>query len=312
MTISPKVTVKLNIADIIIEMRSTFPLEQFNKEEIKSMRSERYDNFTYKGKKRPDIKIEVNIVDKLPVIKNTKPVFITYHPDDGKENWRLLKKRNYYIYKSPLEDKKQLMIVNSSFNRVRAYLLPKHKKGCVWNSADIIYDFLQVLLINYMALNKSGMIVHSVGIKDTNGDGLIFAGESGAGKSTIARIWHKHSKAMVLNDDRIIVRNIKGKFLMYGSPWHGEFSDYLVSKIDSALLKNIFFIHHLPKHNLSNLSEKEGFSKLYSSIFPTFWDKRCLENLVIFSLGLIKNIAYYNLGFVNNNGMIKFVRTACL
>ncbi len=317
----PKYTVNLKIADTVIRMQSRFPQKQLSAEEQKLQVAERFDNFFYKGSQRPDILIDIEIADKLPAISNTKPVFITYHFQDKSENWRLLKKGDTYIYKCPLEDKKQVMLVNKTFDRVKAYLLSKKNKphemadtpisrgkGKAWNTSDIIYDFLQVLLINYFALNNQGIFTHSIGVKDLDGKGLLFTGKSGAGKSTTARLWHKHSKAMVLNDDRIIVRKLNGKFFIYGSPWHGEFSDYLASRIESALLKRIFFIHHSPKNIATGISSKQAFNLLYPALFPTFWDKQCLENIAAFCDDLVKNVSCYSLGFVNNKKIIGFVK----
>ena len=303
-----KTEIKLKIGGIIIEMQSNFTLEQLTKEEQRLQIAERFDNFFYNGKKEPNILIDVEIVDKLPQIRKTEPVFITYHFQDGSENWRLLKKGNTYIYKSPLKDKRQLMLVNETFDRVTAYLLPKQDKGWVWNTSDIIYDFLQVLLINYFALKKGGIFTHAIGVKDLDGRGLLFAGKSGCGKSTTARLWHKHSKAMVLNDDRIIVRKVNGKFLIYGSPWHGEFSDYLTSRIESAPLEKLFFIHHSLKNTARRISEKTAFNFLYPALFPTFWDKEYLENIVSFCQDLIRSAPCYSLGFVNDKKVIGFVR----
>jgi len=302
------VTIKLKIADIVIRMQSNFPLVQLTEQEKRKQVSERFSNFIYSGSQKPDILIKVIIVDKLPQIRNTKPLFITYHFQDGIENWRLLKKGNAYIYKTPLKYKKQLMLVNKTFNRVTAYLLPKKDKGWVWNFTDIIYDFLQVLLINYLALYKKGIFVHSIGIKDLDGKGLLFAGKSGCGKSTIARLWYKYSKAMVLNDDRIIVRRLNERFFIHGSPWHGEFSDYLASRIESAPLKKLFFIYHAKKNSVKRISQKEAFNFLYPSIFPTFWDKYCLENIATFCQDLVRNVPCYRLGFVNDKRIIRFVR----
>ncbi len=303
-----KTEVKLKIADIIIEMQSDFAFEQLTKEEQRLQVAERFNNFFYSGKKEPDILVNVEIVDKLPQIRKAEPVFITYHFQDGSENWRLLKKGNTYIYKSPLKDKRQLMLVNETFDRVTAYLLPKKDKGWVWGLSDIIYDFLQVLLISYCAQEKRGIFTHAVGVKDLDGRGLIFAGKSGSGKSATARLWHKHSKAMVLNDDRIIVRKVNGKFFIYGSPWHGEFSDYLASRIKSAPLKKLLFIHHSLKNTARSLSEKSAFNFLYPTLFPTFWDRECLENIVSFCQDLIRSVPCYSLGCVNDKKVIGFVR----
>ena len=300
--------VKLKIADIIIKMESSFKYEKMTEEEKKASHSERYNNFFYYGKDRLDVFIKVKIVKKLPQISCAKHMFTTFHFQDGSANWKLYKKGNIYIYKTPLEGKLQLMLVNKTFDRVTAYVLPKKEKGWVWNSTDIVYDFLQVLLINHFALKNKGIFTHSIGVKDLDGSGLLFNGKSGAGKSTTARIWYKHSKAMVLNDDRIIVRKMKGKFLIYGSPWHGEFSDYLDSRIESAFLKKIFFIHHAKENHARKLSPKDAFRLFYPALFPTFWDKRCLENVVSFMQDLIKNVPCYRLGFVNNKKVIDFVR----
>jgi hypothetical protein len=303
-----KTEVKLKIADIIIRLQSDFALEQLIGEEQRLQATERFKNFFYTGRHKPDIGIKVEIVDRLPKIRNTEPVFITYHFQDGNENWRLLKKDNTYIYKSSLKDKKQLMLVNKTFDRITAYLLPKKNKGWVWNISDIIYDFLQVLLINYFAQTNSGIFTHSVGIKDLNGEGLLFTGKSGCGKTTTARIWHRYSKAMVLNDDRIIVRKLNNEFFIYGSPWHGEFSDYLVSRIESAPLKRLNFIHHAPQNTIRQISPKDAFNLLYPALFPTFWDKACLENIASSCQDLVKNVPCYSLGFVNDKKIIGFVR----
>jgi len=299
---------KFKIADTVIKMESDSGHEETTEEERRVFRSERYDNFSYFGKEKPEISIKVNVVKKLPRVSGIKHIFSTFHFQNGSANWHLFRKGNAYVYKTPLEDKLQLMLVNKAFDRVTAFVLPKKNKGWVWSSADIIYDFLQVLLINHFALKNKGIFTHSIGIKDLDGSGLLFNGKSGAGKSTTARIWYKHSKAMVLNDDRIIVRKIKGKFLIYGSPWHGEFSDYLDSHIESAPPKKIFFIHHAKANNARKISPKEAFSLFYPALFPTFWDKTCLENVVSFATDLIKNVPCYRLGFVNNKKVIDFVR----
>jgi len=300
--------VKLKIADVLIQMKSEFQLQELTEEEKISSRFERFNNFLYEGNDNPDIVIDINIVDVLPESADAEDIFITYHPDGHIENWRLQKKDNSYIYRCPLEGRKQIMFVNKAFDRVTAYLPPKENKARIWNFTYVIYDFLQVLLINYLALNKKGVFVHSIGVKDLDGRGLLFAGKSGAGKSTTARLWHEYSKATVLNDDRIIVRKLNGKFFIYGSPWHGEFGDYLQAHIESAPLEKLFFIYHASKNETQRISEKEAFNLLYPALFPTFWDRGCLENVVSSSWDLVKSVSSFSLGFVNNKEVIEFIR----
>lgn len=303
-----KVTVRLNIADIIIQMQSKFGLQLFTGDEQRRRVAERFNNFFSNGSEKPHIRIKVEIVDKFPKIHKPKRIFATYHFQDGSENWRLLKKDNVYIYKSPVREKKQLMLISKNFDKVTAYLLSKKQKGKLWQLEDIIYDFLHVLLINYLSLHQRGIFVHSIGIRDLDGKGLLFAGKSGCGKTTTAKLWYKNSKAMVLNDDRIIVRKLHGKFFIYGSPWHGEFSDYLYSRIESAHLRRLFFIRHAPNNIARAVSPREAFNLLYPTVFPTFWDKQHLENIVSFCQDLIRNVPSYRLGFLDNKKVIGFVR----
>lgn len=138
--------------------------------------------------------------------------------------------------------------------------------------------------------------------------GLLFAGRSGYGKSTSARIWDEHSRAAVLNDDRVIVRKVRGKFLIYGSPWYGDFRNHLSFRMDSAPLDKFFFISHSPKNNARLLSSKEAFMALYPTIFPTFWDRECLGNIISFCQDLVNNVECLHLGFVKDESLIGFVR----
>jgi hypothetical protein len=230
-----------------------------------------------------------------------------HHPGDKKNNWQLLRRNNGYIYTGDIRDEKEMMLINNSFDRINAYFLLKKDKGYRWYPTDIIYDFLQILLIHYLAQRNLGIFVHSMGIKDTAGRGFIFSGKSGAGKSTLARIWHNNSNAQVLNDDRIVIRKMKGEFFMYGVPWHGDFSDYLVSRRTCAPLSKLFFIRHSARNTVQPLSEAEVFHFLYPVIFPTFWDRKGLENTISFCRDMIKHVPCFNLGFKKNKKIVDFI-----
>ncbi len=323
-----KTEVNLKIADVVIQMQSRFTLDRLSEEEgQKHQAAIRYKNFFYKGRQKPHIIINIEIVNSLPEVSKAKPLFITYHFQDGSENWRLLKKDNTYIYKSPLEDKKQLMVVNKTFNRVTAYLLPKNReqrtenreqniesrrqeeKEFVWNTSDIIYDFLQILLINYLAVTKKdGIFTHAMGVKDIRKSGLLFAGKSKAGKTTLAKIYHKHSKAVVLNDDRIIIRKINNDFYIYGSPWHGDFSDYLMSRIEKAKLRYIFFLQKSKENSIKPISLSKAFKLFYPAMFPTFWDREGTEVVTMFLTDLLSKASCFRLKFKKGKSVIGLVK----
>jgi hypothetical protein len=299
---------KLKIAETVIMMQSLFPVEKLTEEEKKERAIERFDSFFYPRDEKCDILVEVEMVNELPQFPEARPLYITYHHINKNENWRLCKIDNGYIYKSPLKEKNHLMVVNEKFDSVTAYILPKEDKGWVWNVFEIIDQFLQVLFIHYFALRKEGIIIHAAGIKESDGRGLVFAGKSRCGKTTMARLWHRYSNAKILNDDRIIVRQQEGKFFMYMPPWYGDFNDYFVSRMKSAPLDKLFFIHQSSKNTSKRISYNETFHLIYPTVFSSFWSKEYLENIVSFCENLVRNVPCYKLGFVNDENVIEFVR----
>jgi len=294
--------VKLQIADIIIQMQSEFKGELFTKKN-----SWRFENFMHRGNKKPHIILNVKVVDRLPKLNSAKRFFTTVHPDSKEVNWSLYRRNSRYILRTFLAQKKQYIVLNPEFDKGVVYVLRDKSKDTEWKLTEIIYDALQIILINYLT-KRDGIFVHAVGVKDIDGTGRVFIGKSGSGKSTLARLWHSHSRAVILNDDRIIIRKIKGKFFIYGSPWHGDFSDYLISKIDSAKPPCLLFIHHSRKNILKPISKRQAFELLYPNLFPTFWDKKGLRKTIFFCLDMIENLPCYSLGFRNDKDIIGFLR----
>ncbi|MEW6170023.1 MAG: hypothetical protein AB1472_00435 [Candidatus Omnitrophota bacterium] len=296
-------TLKLKIADIIIELKSKFPMQPIN-EKI----SWRFCNFIYKGKKRAQIVLTIEVVNQLPKVKfSKKRIFLTRHPATNEKNWALYKSNGLFILATFVVSKIHEIFLNQDFTRGKVYYKTTADADGSWKPEDIIYDALQVILINYIT-GRDGIFVHAVGMKDIDKRGLLFVGKSGDGKSTTARIWHKFSEATVLNDDRIIIRKNKDKFLIYGCPWHGEFTDYLISKIETTDLNSVFFLEHSKFNSFQLVPTVKAFNLLYPCTFHTFWDRKGIGNAIRFSSQLTKEVPCFKLGFKNDKEMIEFVR----
>jgi hypothetical protein len=81
---------------------------------------------------------------------------------------------------------------------------------------------LDELLFLHLLSAHGGVELHACGVVAPSGRGYVFAGQSGDGKTTMARLWESVPGALVLSDDRIIVRRGTTGYVMYGTPWHGE------------------------------------------------------------------------------------------
>lgn len=301
--LNTKYRIKLKIADIIIELKSCIRMRPLNRKCIW-----RYKNFIYQDKKNPEIRLDIEANPKEPLLQNENKIFTSTHPLSSDTYWSLYKNGKKYVIRKSVSSKKQYAIFNQDFSKGTIFLLSE-KKDMTWSTEDIIYDILQIILINYLS-KRDGIFIHSMGLKDIDKSGLLFVGPSQSGKSTTARLWHKHSRAKVLNDDRVVIRKIKDRFYIFGTPWHGDFSDYLKSSPDKAELKNIFYIYHHTKNKLRNIKPKKKFGYLYPNIFPTFWNKETLEQQINLCQELISAIPFFTLGFKKNKSVISVVRSA--
>lgn len=295
---------KLKIADIIINLKSKFQMAALNEKY-----DWRYQNFFYSGEEKADINLKIETVKELPKISGqSQKIFTTVHPLSKKTNWKLFKNKNHFIIEQYISVKNQRAILNQNFSRGAVYLKGE-KKNQQWKISDLIYDLLQIILINYLARND-GFFVHGVGIKDIDNVGFLFPAKSGGGKSTTARLWDKNSKAKILNDDRVIVRKIKNKFFIFGTPWHGDFHDYLKSLPEKAELKKIFLIYHRKENKIEKLKTSEAFSIFYPNVFVTFWNKKTLKKQIEICHQLVKKTPVFYFGFRKEKSAIKFVRQA--
>jgi hypothetical protein len=164
------------------------------------------------------------------------------------------------------------------------------------------YPLDEVLLVHYLAQGR-GVLVHACGIA-LDGQGLLFAGVSGAGKSTLAELW-KATDALLLSDDRIIIRPWPDRLTMYGTPWHG---DARSSCPEGAPLQKIFFLKQAHRNYVQEIAPPDAAARLLVHSFPPFYDKSSMTFIVDLAGRLAEQIPCFELGFVPDASVIDFVR----
>jgi hypothetical protein len=166
------------------------------------------------------------------------------------------------------------------------------------------YPLNQVLMILLLS-RRTGILLHACGIDD-NGSGYLFLGNSGHGKSTMAKLWHEHHAA-VLNDDRIVVREREGKIWMYGTPWHGEFRDFSPAGLP---VSKIFFLHPDRENRVIPRNGAESVVMLLTRSFPPLWDKEGMALTMDFCHRLSNSIPCCDLHFKRDRSVIDCLRNA--
>src|SRR5438034_10696029 len=76
------------------------------------------------------------------------------------------------------------------------------------------------LLFNALLTKRGAIEVHACGVIE-NGEGTLFLGNSGDGKTTTARLWQQaNPHAQLVSDDRVTRRPHRGVWWMDGTRWH--------------------------------------------------------------------------------------------
>ena len=299
-------TLDLSIGGTSVRMQSRFlPLDLMKNPPRPP--DTRLKNFATRHVRRPDVLIDVSVSAKLPRPPRAK-TFTTFHPEDNKENWSLSRVKTGYVFSCPLEGKEQLLYISKDLSRVGAIMQAKACGGAVWDALDLVYDFLQILLIYRLALRGQGLVLHACALCDTDGSGYLFAGKSGVGKSTTATLWHKNSRAKVLNDDRILVLKKGRGYVMLNPPWHGEVGDRLPCCTEVVRLKKIFFLGRGKRNSCARLAFSQAFGRFYPCFFPPSWDKQALASSLKLGEELLARVPSYDLKFVKNAKVIEFIR----
>ncbi len=126
------------------------------------------------------------------------------------------------------------------------------------------YPLDQLFLIH--ALGPRGILCHAAGA--ARGDrGILLAGISGAGKTTISRLLHAQGDFRMLSDDRVVVTRDEGGFSLHGTPWPGEGG---FARDEAAPLSACIVLRKGTANACRQLATSQGFQALLPTI-SIFW-----------------------------------------
>jgi hypothetical protein len=117
---------------------------------------------------------------------------------------------------------------------------------------------LGLSMLVFRLREHGGLVLHGSAMR-LQGDGILCAGVSGAGKSTIARLLHS-AGAEPLTDERPVVRlTHPAGFHVHGSPWPSAAG---FARNAGAPLRRLYFLEHGPEDRLTPLAPREALQRL--------------------------------------------------
>lgn len=254
----------------------------------------------------PDVVIRV-FVGTMPEPVTRKGDSLLY---DTGDSWSLHRWRDGYQISVPSVSSKGAAycqaLISHDLMSVELYVAHQLLSGTVAGDAalrlgSLMYPLAELLLI-WLLARQDGMLVHAAGVVDGE-SGYLFAGNSGHGKTTMARLWPEGTT--ILNDDRIVLRPRDGGLWMYGTPWHGEYQQ--VSS-ESFPISKIFFLSQSDSNYARPKPTSRAATLLLTRSFLPLWDRAAMSNLLSLCETVASTVRCYDLGFRPELSIIDLVR----
>jgi hypothetical protein len=184
------------------------------------------------------------------------------------------------------------------------------------------YPLDELLMIHVLSQGK-GVEVHGCALVDDTGRAYVFPGQSGAGKSTMARLWMNAAPGALvgadlarpalvaadlarpsitlLSDERIVLRTDRDPIEVFGTPWHG---DALLASPASGRLAGVFFLQHAPANSITPMTGAAALAKLFSCSFLPFHGAASLNQTAGALERVVSQTPCYALAFVPDASVI--------
>jgi hypothetical protein len=162
---------------------------------------------------------------------------------------------------------------------------------------------VEVCLLSRLALD-GGLLLHAAGVSIQD-QGYVFTGASGTGKSTIAQLFANQG-ALILSDERVILRRQGAGVTVYGTPWVGS-GQYAAQA--SRLVTGLYGISHGEhRHRLEPLSPTKTISLLLQQAFLPHWDRVAMEATLDFLASLTAHIPCFSLAFLKQADVVELLQ----
>jgi hypothetical protein len=182
----------------------------------------------------------------------------------------------------------EAVAIDAGISRGRLHVTPVRRRRFA-----LTYPVAEILFHHRFAL-EGHVVAHACGVA-IGKRVVLLCGQSGAGKSTLARLVSRHlPAALVLSDDRVVVRRHGDGFRAFGTPWHGLAR---FGAAASAPLAAVFFLRHASRTEVRPLTPVEASARLFCRTFPPPWLREGVERTLGACTQIATAVPSFDLGF---------------
>lgn len=142
-------------------------------------------------------------------------------------------------------------------------------------------------------VDKQVLLFHGSAIA-VDGEAYLFTARSGTGKSTHARLWRETfgDRAVMVNDDKPLLRIFEDGVRVYGTPWNGK---HRLGDNLSAPLKALCILTRAEENHIERITEEDAFPTLYQQCYRIDRPDAMVKTLDLLE-ELSRHVRLYRLG----------------
>lgn len=162
-------------------------------------------------------------------------------------------------------------------------------------------DSLVRILLSVLLVRQSGFLLHAATVIKA-GRAYVFAGKSGAGKSTVASLSPKGS---VLTDEISLLKFVDEGWHAFGTPFWGEFRAEGANI--HAPIAGLYFLSQASEDRVERLSTRESLRAMLPNVLFFSRERQTTENLLCLLSEFVGSIPCYRLFFRKDSDFWKVV-----
>jgi len=253
--------------------------------------------------KKENLKIEVCLESgQLPPLAGLEKIFST------DESWSMYRGENeLWIVMAPPGQAEPFWIAcfDRRVGQVTIYSRALQPLAGGNETVDLPLGYpLDQLLLMYFFAPRQGLLAHAAGME--YGDrAFLFTGASGAGKSTFSELLAGAKTGTILSDERMIVREIEGEMIAFGTPWAGTAG---IARNGSAPLAGIFLLKHGRKNRIKKLAAAEALDRMLPLVSIPWYDPEPMMEIIAFAKRVVAAVPCYEFSFSPEPAAVDFFR----